>query len=323
VGNVDKSIAPYPHCLTLSTAIEKSKPLPEVTAVKKQQYAAERYEAIYDHDTRDDFLDAIGHPSVKAYRNKAQFCGEILENDVCATWNAKAQSSAARTAMREQSPETIENRNNHNAERRISQLLNTNFKSGDYAMYLSFRHEPRGWDEAHKALEWYIKALRKSYKAAGKELTYLYVYECANKDGEAVRQHFHIFINGEIDRDLAEDIWRSKYGKANSTRLEQDEYGLTGFGCYVLKAPRGVKNLRRWAGSQNLKQPDVTRSTRLPSGQRITKKLMLDMISGKKDIKEVFERAYRDYVFIDARTKYSQYASGVYLYVRMRKIKRE
>jgi hypothetical protein len=141
--------------------------------------------------------------------------------------------------MREQSPETIENRNNHNAERRISQLLNTNFRTGDYAMYLTFRHEPRSWDEAHKALEWYIKELRKRFKKAGKTLIYLYVYECADKDGEPVRQHFHIFINGGIERDLAEDIWRKKYGKANSTRLEQDEYGLTGFGCYVLKAPRG------------------------------------------------------------------------------------
>jgi hypothetical protein len=291
--------------------------------VKKQQYAAERYEPIYDQDGRDENLDAISHPSVKDYRNKAQFCGDILENDLCARWVSKSQASAAKAAMREQSPETIEKRNNHNAERRIGQLINTNFTTGDYAMYLTFRCEPRDWEEAHKALEWYIKELRKRFKKAGKPLIYLYVYECADKDGEPVRQHFHIFINGGIDRDVAEDIWRKKYGKANSTRLEQDEYGLTGFGCYVLKAPRGVKNLRRWAGSQNLQEPDVTRSTRLPGGQRITKKLMLDMISGKKDIKEVFERAYKGYIFIDARTKYSQYASGVYLYVRMRKIKRE
>jgi hypothetical protein len=294
-----------------------------VKTVKKQQYVAERYEAIYDKDTREDFLDAINHPSVKTYRNKAQFCGDILESDVCATWNAKSQASAAKAAMREQSPETIENRNNRNAERRITQLLNTNFRTGDYAMYLTFRSEPKNWDEAHKALEWYIKALRKAYKAAGKELFYLYVYECANKDGETVRQHFHIFINGDIERDFAEDLWRKKYGKANGTRLEQDEYGLTGFGCYVLKAPRGVKNLRRWAGSQNLKEPDVKKSTRLPSGQRLSKKLMMDILSGKKDVKEVFERAYKGYIFVDARTKYSQYASGVYLYVRMRKIKRE
>lgn len=291
--------------------------------MKKQQYVAERYEAIYDRDGRDEYLDAVNHPSVKVYRNKAQFCGDILESDVSATWNAKGQSSEAKKAMREQSPETIENRNNHNAERRITQMINTNFKTDDFSIYLTFRDEPSGWDACHKAIEWYIKAMRKIYKANGKDFYYLYVYECADKDGNPIRQHFHAFFPDDNYRKAAEKIWRAKYGKANGTWLEQDEFGLTGFGCYVLKAPRGVKNLRRWAGSQNLAEPDVSRSTRLPGGQRLTKKLMMDIISGKKDVKKVFENAYKDYVFIDARTKYSQYASGVYLYVRMRKIKRE
>jgi len=291
--------------------------------MKTRTYAAERYEAIYNSDAQPENLDAVMHQSVKGYRNKAQFCGDILENDICATWNAKGQASEAKKGLREQSPETIENRNNHNAERRITQLLNTNFKTDDLAMYLSFRVEPESWEQAHRAIEWYVKALRKLYKAHEQELMYLYIYECADRDGTPIRQHFHIFVNDCNFRNDAENIWRRKFGKANGTRLEQDEYGLTGFACYVVKAPRGVKRLRRWAGSQTQKEPDVSRSTRLPSGQRITKKLMADMLSGKKDIKEVFERAYRGFAFVDARTKYSQYASGVYLYVRMRKIKRE
>lgn len=291
----------------------------------KQHYSAERYEAIYDKDGEAEYLEAISRKHVSVYRRKTTFAGDILEDDLGAVWNVKSEATNAKKALKAQSRETIENRNIRNAERKIEQLLNTNYSTGDLALYATFARQPRNWEEAHKAIDWYIRELRKIRKERGmSELTYLYIFESADKDGVPVHQHFHIFLNAGIDRNEVERIWREKYGRANTTSLYQDEYGLTGFGYYVLKAPRDVKNRRKWAGSRNLRMPDVTRSTKLPNGQRITKKLMLDILAGKKDVKRVFEEAYKGYVFLDAKPKYSDYASGVYLYVRMRKIpKRE
>ena len=296
-------------------------------------YSAEQYEDLFEREALADrsceraalgvreLSEALSQKNVKVYCAKSVRAGGLLEVDLFPRWNTRAEAGRARQARRCQSQTAIENRNNRNAERKITRLLNEYFTDGDYALYLSYREAPESVEQMKKDLARYVGALRKAYKAAGvPEFRYLYIMEHADRDGKPVRPHFHIFLPRGLPRERLEDLWRDWHGRANSTRLGTDEYGLTGFATYVLKAPRDVKNLRRWACSRNMQDPEPRRSARLPDGRRLTKKLIRDLSAGRKDAKAIFERAYPGYAFLDLRERESDYVSGSYVYIRMRRI---
>lgn len=284
-------------------------------------FSAERYEDLYAVDGERELLDAIAR-NVSTYGVKEQYAGRMLEADLYAFWNTRGEASEAKKARKAQNKTVIENRNIRNTERKITHLVNTNFPTGSIEMYATFTDVPGSKKTAAQAMNWFIKKLRAIYKAAGKELRYLYIEEERGRDGDPIRYHYHIFLNTieEISRDEIEDIWRGRYGIANSTRLVENEFGLTGMSVYVMKAPRSAKNQRRWACSRNLLQPEVRRSTRFPNRKCVTKKLMTDILENRVDAKEFFETAYAGYRFIDIRSKTSEYVGGVYVYVRMRRI---
>jgi len=289
--------------------------------VKKRQHAAERYEDLYSINGERELRESISR-FVTTYCAKTNYAGKMLEIDGYALWNTRAQVIEANKARREQSAKVIQNRNNQRAERKISQLINENYTTGDLELMASFIKEPENGKEAHRALDWFVRELRERYQEQGIELRYLYVDESEGKDGEPLRFHYHIFMNldGVIDRDMVEDLWRSRFGIANGTRLFETEFGLTGFAKYVLKAPLAVKNRRKWGCSRNMRKPEEHRSARLPNGKTLTKKRMLDLLENRVDPRKFFEDAYKGYRFIDIRAKQSEFVGGVYLYVRMRKI---
>ena len=289
--------------------------------MKKQQYSAERYEDLYSVDGERELREAIAR-NILTYGIKEQYAGRMLEVDGYGFFNSQAAASEAKKVRRAQDPTVIENRNIRNAERRIMHLIHANFPTGSLEMYLSYEKEPETPKDAERARNWFIDKLRKRYKAAGAELKYLYIEETHDRDGKPVRYHYHIFVNSVdgVSRDEVEDIWRARFGIANSTRLVENEFGLTGMSVYICKAPRKVKNRRRWACSRNLIQPEVHRTTRLPNGKTMTKKRMVDLLENRLDPREFFEAAYVGYRFIDIRAKRSDFVGGVYLYVRMRKI---
>lgn len=288
--------------------------------MKKRQYAAERYEDLYSINGERELRESISR-FVTTYCAKTNFAGKMLELDGYALWNTRAQVLEANKARREQSEKVIQNRNLQKAERKITQLINENYVTGDLEMYCSFAQEPEDRNEAHRAFDWFVRELRRIYQEHGVELRYLYIDEAEGPDGEPLRFHYHVFVNieGGVTRDMVEDLWRSRYGIANGTRLVETEFGLTGFAKYVLKAPLSVKYRRKWACSRNIKKPEEHRSARLPNGKTLTKKRMLDLLENRLDPRKFFEDAFPEYRFIDIRAKRSEFVGGVYLYVRMRK----
>ena len=286
-----------------------------------QTYSAEAYRDLYTHEITDgeaEYLDAIVTKGVKVYRRKETTAGPIKEIELCAVWNSRSEAGRARAAQRAQSQETIERRNHRNAEKTIERLVNANFGAGDVAMYLTTAAEATP-EALKKALQWYIREIRRELKRAGsaQELKYLYIIETSDRDGGALRPHIHIFLSSALGRDWCEDKWRQRYGIANSTRLMPDENGLTGFAKYIQKAPRDERRQRRWACSRNLVRPQPRRSTRLPGGKTITKKLIADIASGRRDAKQIFERAYPGWRFLRMEARQSDYVSGVYVEIRM------
>ena len=77
-----------------------------------------------------------------------------------------------------------------------------------------------------------------------------------------VRMHHHIIMNGGLDRDVVEDLWRKrrrkgqkkgdKIGFCNADRLQADENGIAALCTYLVKQGCGKK---RWNSSHNLERP--------------------------------------------------------------------
>lgn len=288
---------------------------------KKREYSAEKFADLYNQTIGEtEYAEAINARGVKVYRNRSTKAGDILNLNICAVWNARGEASKAKAARRKQSPEVIERRNARETERRIIGLLNANFGEDDYTLFLSFDDETI---DARKALQWFIRKCADEHKKNGAAFRYLYMIERADRDGVPLRQHIHIFVDGELSREWYEDVWRHRYGIANGTRLMPDENGLTGIAKYIHKAPRGEKRVRRWACSRNLKKPEERRSTRLPNGKTLSKRFLYDLVSGKYDAKEVFETVYRGYRFLGMQIRQSEYVSGVYVDIKMSRIKPE
>ncbi|WP_144787087.1 hypothetical protein [Lysinibacillus fusiformis] len=73
--------------------------------------------------------------------------------------------------------------------------------------------------------------------------------------------------------------------------------------------------MKRYTSSRNLKQPIVTvADTKLT--RRRAEKITKDEVSAH----EIFEKWHRDYQFKDMQVKFSDFVSGAYLYVRMKRI---
>lgn len=279
-----------------------------------QQHTAEKYRVLYDQKIGEqEFEEAIRAKGVKVYRTRSVMAGQVLDLNICAVWNARGEAKKAAEAKRKQSAAVMEKHNAKERARKIGGLINENFGEGDFALYLSFANEA----DVKKALRWYIRACTNAHKKIGAAFRYLYVLECADGDGNPVRPHIHIFVDGDLPRDWYEDLWRERYGIANGTRLQPDENGLSAFAHYVQKAPRDVKRVRRWACSRNLRKPVERRSTRLPNGKTLTKKFVFDMVSGKRDLRTMLEESYPEYRFIGMEIRQSEYVSGVYIDIRM------
>lgn len=288
----------------------------------RQTYGAEAYQSLYDIDIGEvEYRDAMATKGVKAYRRKEITAGAVKDIELCAVWNTRSEAGRARAALRGQSAETIERRNQRNAEKTVERIVNANFKTGDIALYLTMAREATA-DELKKAIVWYIREIRRTIRRAGiidADFKYLYIIEQADRDGHAIRPHIHIFVTGLLGRDWLEEKWRARYGIANATRLVPDEDGLSGFARYIQKAKRDVRRQRRWACSRNCVRPQPTRSTRLPGGKVLTKKLIADIASGRKDVRAIFEKAYPGWMFVGMRVKRSEWAAGIYVEIRMRR----
>jgi hypothetical protein len=185
-------------------------------------------------------------------------------------------------------------------------------------------------------------------------LKYIAIPVCTfKKDGTPARMHHHIIMNGGLNRDAIEDLWRkrrskgqkrgSKIGYANADRLQPEENGLAALCEYLAKQTGGKK---RWVPSQNLdkpekeiKDPDSPPSetaSRFSASANIKKPWSRtnDHSFGRKEIRKIanappdpmyWQRRYPGYALIGGEYGYNAIysdARGWALYLKLRRIKR-
>ena len=205
-------------------------------------------------------------------REKKIYCGEdYLEVDL---FNyTKTEEENARRG--ERSKKVIESTskqvdwNDRNSRRRFTWLVISNFGENDLHVSLTYNPEnlPATVEGAERELKNYLRRVDYKRKKEGlPPLKYIAIPSCTyQKDGVTpARIHHHIIMNGGLDRDEIEDLWRKKrerkhkkgvkIGHANADRLQPDESGLAGLCEYLAKQTGGKK---RWSSSQGLEPPVI------------------------------------------------------------------
>lgn len=160
------------------------------------------------------------------------------------------------------------NLNDKNSKRYFIQLANMNFGADPKAIHLTMTYNdenlPATLKDAEKEVSNFLRRVSYLRKKEGlKPLKYILVTEYGeNEEAKDTRIHHHIIMNGGLDRDTAENLWRrkkkkgqeegDKIGYANADRLQADEKSITALCVYLSKRPRKKK---KWSSSHNLARP--------------------------------------------------------------------
>lgn len=281
------------------------------------KYVLAAYEesfAIEKKNSSEAHIESLRSDSLAGYRVKTIKSGPILEVEAYPFWKIP-QSRKKRS---EESSQAQKNLNDKNTKKHVTRLINANFRSF-VDLWLTYTYPPgkmpADFEQAKKDMTNLIRRmknwLKKREQYKGFELKYIYVTE-HTRDGNKVRAHHHMVTNFP-DRDVAEELWNCG-GRTQSRRLQGDDFGFEGMARYITKE-KGNKTMKRYTPSRNLKQPTVTvADTKLT--RRRAEKIAKEEISAQ----EIFETWHKGYQFKDMQVQFSDFVSGAYLYVRMKRI---
>lgn len=245
------------------------------------------------------------------YREQKFYCGEYLEVNIYPVFPAPA----GRGKKKKASSPVQEKLNEKNAERKLIRILNANFTPDDFEIHLTYSDEnlPHTEEEAIKDMRNYLRRVKRL--RAKRELPAL-KYVAVIEGGGEQRYHFHITLNGGIDRDELENLWQ--YGYANARRLQFNENGVEALGKYITKQFRQKKEKgeivarKRWTASKGLINP-------VPQERdgRISHKRAKRMTEDNLARKELAEKLYPGYRYASADEFYNDVNGGYYLSIRM------
>lgn len=278
------------------------------------------FDTIFDeeeitNEERDARLQSLGDPHIVHYRTKTIKSGNMLEVEIYPVWDTHKSTTRARKTKA--SREAQKNLNYKNAIKTVVRLVNANFTNGDvWATYTyDADHLPPNRPAAEKELTKYIRRLKYYNDKHGlPPLKYVYwtEYETDEKKGK-IRVHHHLVTNFR-NRDVMEELWHNS-GRTQTRRLYADENEFEGMTCYCMKDPKGAK---RFVASKNLTKPQIT-----VADNKFTRRKVNRIYNGDTPAAATFEKMYKGYAMTRIDAKTSEYVSGVYMYIKMHKKRRE
>jgi hypothetical protein len=241
------------------------------------------------------------------YREKQYHCGNYLDVDIYPVYKAAGK----RRGKAKPTSDVQANLNRRNAEKKLIRLMHTNFTEQDMEIHLTYTDNPQTEEEARRDLQNYIRRLKRM-RAGLPALKYIAITERGTS--ESCRYHHHITINGGLDRDAAEQAWNK--GRANSRRLQFDEYGVAGLACYITKGARNPETKeqiiwkKRWCASKNLQRPVERQNDYRYNARRVR-----DMFA--QEDRRAVEQLYPGYLVADIDTLDNEFNNGTYVRLRL------
>lgn len=244
------------------------------------------------------------------YRERRYFCGDYLEVDIYPVF----RKQRVRGRKAKPTSEVQERLNEHNAVEKLIRLLNANFTATDYEFHLTYTDEnmPETVEEAKRDIQNFLRRVKRLRASHGlDELKYI----CVPEGGfEGTRFHFHVTMNGGLDRTLIEELWG--FGYANGKRLQFNENGVEGLARYVTKQFTAHKDElpfgKRWSASKNLYMPAP-----IDRDGKISAKRVKELATFEVERKEPFERLYEGYCLSKVEHFYNDVNGGYYIHVKL------
>lgn len=245
------------------------------------------------------------------YREKIYRCGDYLEVDIFPVYS---QSGRGRKRRAKPTSEVQARLNQHHAERALCRILNANFTKEDIEIALTYRRDelPATYEEAYRDAQNYLRRCKRLRARLGlSELKYVLV-------PGGGRFHFHVVMNGGIDRSTLEELWGRGY--ANSRRLQFNENGIEGLAKYIGRQVEDhtaarferEKGRKRFSCSRNIKKPEPQERDGRISHKRVEELATFDAGSRGE-----FEKLYPGYYFSNSAPFYNEVNGGYYLCVQM------
>lgn len=270
---------------------------------------------------------------VRAFvRQKTIYCGDkYREVDIFPYTQKQGEVSkrGKRSKKKNESPPKQKNLNDKNARRYLVQLGNLNFNENDLSVTATYSNKylPETIEQAEKEITNYLRRIQYQRKKRGlPALRYILVTACSTKKNrdKPVRIHHHILMDGALDRNIVEDLWRKRIPKGkikherigyiNADRIQPDENGISALCVYLVKQPGGKK---RWSSSQNLKKPQSRNND-----SRYSRRKIENIINSKPD-RSFWEKKYPGWTLTDddygAEYVYNE-LTGWAIYLKLRKI---
>ena len=255
------------------------------------------------------------------YRRRTTVSGPRIDAEVFPVFG-RNQRGDLRRAKHQVTREAQRRANDERSRIHLIQLVEANFTDRDVALGLDYAGQAPTPERVDKDIRNFLARVKRARAKAGlPELRYIYAIggdEMPAAGYSGKRPHVHMIMNGGIDRDELEKIWKN--GRANCDRLQPRDEGLGGIAVYFTrqKQDRPEKpGVRKWRGSRNLKQPvRRSRDARMPNNR--VKRIARDF---RNEAKGVMERLYPGYMLQDCQVRYSDIVDGVYIRCVLRRMR--
>ena len=202
-------------------------------------------------------------------------------------------------------------------------LVHCNLDEDDYLIHKTF-DKGMTLEEANR--EWSNALGRINYrrkKAGLGNARYILVME--GNHVEEKRIHFHIIIDGDLHRDILEDVWKEN-GYINVRRLQFNDEGVTGLVKYVTKELKEEEKKKKelgededdggtkaWRPSQGLVKPKLK-----VRDYRFTKKQVMEWVRVHPSEREI-EELYPGWTCTYINKKYDDKYGKAYMKIELRK----
>lgn len=205
--------------------------------------------------------------------------------------------------------------NDKRSKRYFESLVRANFGKGDICIHPTYddEHNPKDENEVKRKFQNFIARINYHRRKKGlPKAKWVAVTEIGKQSG---RVHHHILMDGALDRDTVESLWRQ--GFCNADRLRPDKkHGLSAIICYLMKDPNGR---RKWNSSHgNLVKPWTTVNDRPHAMSKKRLRSMAELPEDSEAMRQTIERDNPGYALLDVEKEFRDDTATWYFFARMK-----
>lgn len=178
--------------------------------------------------------------------------------EICRGWmptTRGGQRVRRGTKAKKSSIEKIK-RNETDAIKKLTRIVNCNFRMGDLWLTLTFPgKEEITWEAAQTVFDRFLRKLRALYREKnGENIKYVYSHGRKDKDGNDARPHFHVVLQA-VDYELICSLWPQEAVTYRRLDGRKDHVKIA---KYMIRNAKGVPGKKKYHTSRGLERPVYT-----------------------------------------------------------------